>query len=192
MARIYLIETEKNIARERAVGKAYDGQFVAFITSNIKRDGVFFNGDVIDVINLQLQKEIKDTHTLVCMEGGFFKIGGRYFIGDICGIKEKGKTRYGSGYFFEISKSMYLCAKNNVSIRSVIKDITGKNYSVVSYLTDNLFQRSASMQLAVNNAKVAENGKLPTKLKLVKRNDSLKFNLLDEACEELLKERKLN
>lgn len=88
---------------------------------------------------------------VVAIEGGYFKVGNKYYLCDVCCIKDADGYKFGNGPLFTISKNMYDCAKQGVSLNMIIKQSTGyntdsnefkQNQGVVGYLSQNKYDRN--------------------------------------------------
>ena len=188
MAKIYLIGSEKNDSKFLAVKNAFPDIWIDIVLSKQKESRSLFNAEIIARIeSLLAEKEVKGPNRVVCIEGGFLKMDGHYYMTDICGIKDRDGLRFGAGYRIEISKDMYECAKSGRFLKQIIQNIyrSSENLSVVSFLTNNKINRADSLDRAVKNAQNAEVGKLRIKKDIINESNSKNFQRLDEACKIL-------
>lgn len=143
--------------------------------------------------------------TVISIEDGVFSNAGRYFISDVCCIKEPQGFRFGCGYFYEISKNMYDYIKLGGNLNDLIHEIennTSKSFpgGVTSLLSN--FQHGRKKQLikAIRNAKKANLIENPNRQMFQHLNIKRKywissvstedFKLLDKKCFNAIK--KLN
>ena len=195
MAMIYLVETVKNKTRENVVIDTFGDTYVKLVHSRHTKRVTSFNNDVLDTIKQLLnEKDVRNNNAAVCIEGGYFKKGNRYFIGDICGIKDRNGTKIGPGLFVEISPNMYYCAKNGNSLRDIITKIgetkkgdfnTFGGTSVLKYLTDDTVSRYVCMAEAVKNAQNNDYNKPFKTIPIISKTDSENFKKLDAVCKDL-------
>lgn len=145
---------------------------------------------------------------IISIEGGHFKINGKYYISDVCCVKDSNGYRFGFGNFYEISKNMYTCIKHNISLNNLIKEITlpklytqnssglfRQNLSVINFLTNGKMTRKVGNMKALKDAlsqKYVQNYQLTyrPKFHLLSLSENENFKKLDEICVKTLAKNK--
>lgn len=146
----------------------------------------------------------KFSETVVSVEDGVFYDKGKYYISDVCCIRDSGGYRFGYGYFLEISKTMRDYIRSGESLTTLVKTIEEENgrklkNGVIGYLTDGEFTRKDFALKAIENAVNAKrvdkfNNPSIGSRTMFSNNDSEHFQTLDRRCHDflqVLKERKL-
>lgn len=195
MAKLYLIEDFKNVVKETVVMKSFLGRRVCIVYE----DGVvkpLIDKEVLQKISSTLQaRRLRLYDRAICIEGGFFKRGNSYYIGDICGIRDYYGMKFGTGYFYEITENIYNYAKAGKSLRYMVKEIVQRNdsrrkESVIDFITGRQETRATSIALAVENARDAEYNVFPKTVRVIKKCSN-NLQILDNRCREYLIENRL-
>lgn len=146
-------------------------------------------------------KNIKQNYDIaIGIEGGYISQENNYYLVDICCIKDKYGYKFGHGPFFTISKNMFKCVSENISLNTLIKDLIGyssarefKQYlGVVAFLSDGKTKRDYGNFLAINSAINSDymhinNYKLDFSKVIELKGE--KFNILDEICSRNLNQK---
>ncbi len=128
---------------------------------------------------------------VIGFEGGYFKMNGSYFIGEVCCVRHKDKYHFGLSPFVKISKNMFECVKNDIPLGLLVSEYMGVKHEdfkeksgVLQYLTNGKFSRSVGSVVAFNDAMKAEGYpsfeevKFTFKCQVVK-NNTYAYNILD-------------
>ena len=133
---------------------------------------------------------------IIAIEGGLIRLDNKYFMTDVCCLKDKLGYRFGFGNFYEISKSMYICAKKGFSLGDIVKAIDRSSVGgVINYITEGHYNRKSSIERSVGEAIMASyvndyNLTNKTKIKRVLLSECKNFKKLDFACKDLLSKTK--
>jgi len=155
----------------------------------------------------QLLLTLKKADLYVAIESGFFEINSKFFISTVAisHNSDEFQTLMGVSDFYEISKNMFECVKNDISLNKIITDIENINDEnreykqfdgILGYITNKKITRASDCIQALS--RLDEN--LPEKLKIcpdnlplllekygTKKISSENFERLDKACEKYLK-----
>lgn len=193
----YLVASEKNCAKERAVIEFFGKENFKTLPADA-HEGNLFNGQVFERLEKRLSSFHPDRKEIyLAIEGGYFKRDNRFFMGDVCAIKDEYGVRVGIGYLFELSESMYKFVKCGGQLGELVTKITKadknpariRQRGVVSYITNGKVSRSDGIIKAVENAFYASYDCLPKNVKIVKKNELSKYyQKLDERCKKELRE----
>lgn len=128
---------------------------------------------------------------VIGFEGGYFKMNGSYFIGEVCCVRHKDKYHFGLSPFVKISKNMFECVKNDIPLGLLISEYMGVKHEdfkeksgVLQYLTNGKFSRGVGSEVAFNEAMKAEGypsfeeTNFAFKCQVVKNNPQA-YNILD-------------
>ena len=135
--------------------------------------------------------DVKYKDFVIGFEGGYFKMNGSYFIGEVCCVRNKDKYHFGLSPFVKISKNMFECVKNDIPLGLLISEYMGVKHEdfkeksgVLQYLTNGKFSRGVGSEVAFNEAMKAEGypsfeeTNFAFKCQLVKNNPQA-YNILD-------------
>ena len=135
--------------------------------------------------------DVKYKDFVIGFEGGYFKMNGSYFIGEVCCVRNKDKYHFGLSPFVKISKNMFECVKNDIPLGLLISEYMGVKHEdfkeksgVLQYLTNGKFSRGVGSEVAFNEAMKAEGypsfeeTNFAFKCQVVK-NNSQAYNILD-------------
>ncbi len=135
--------------------------------------------------------DVKYKDFVIGFEGGYFKMNGSYFIGEVCCVRNKDKYHFGLSPFVKISKNMFECVKNDIPLGLLISEYMGVKHEdfkeksgVLQYLTNGKFSRGVGSVVAFNEAMKAEGypsfeeANLAFKCQVVK-NNPYAYNTLD-------------
>lgn len=135
--------------------------------------------------------DVKYKDFVIGFEGGYFKMNGSYFIGEVCFVRNKDKYHFGRSPFVKISKNMFVCVKNDIPLGLLISEYMGVKHEdfkeksgVLQYLTNGKFSRGVGSEVAFNEAMKAEGypsfeeTNFAFKCQVVKNNPQA-YNILD-------------
>lgn len=135
--------------------------------------------------------DVKYKDFVIGFEGGYFKMNGSYFIGEVCCVRNKDKYHFGLSPFVKISKNMFECVKNDIPLGLLISEYMGVKHEdfkeksgVLQYLTNGKFSRGVGSEVAFNEAMKAEGypsfeeTNFAFKCQVVKNNPQA-YNILD-------------
>lgn len=135
--------------------------------------------------------DVKYKDFVIGFEGGYFKMNGSYFIGEVCCVRNKDKYHFGLSPFVKISKNMFECVKNDIPLGLLISEYMGVKHEdfkeksgVLQYLTNGKFSRGVGSEVAFNEAMKAEGypsfeeTDFAFKCQVVKNNPQA-YNILD-------------
>lgn len=135
--------------------------------------------------------DVKYKDFVIGFEGGYFKMNGSYFIGEVCCVRNKDKYHFGLSPFVKISKNMFECVKNDIPLGLLISEYMGVKHEdfkeksgVLQYLTNGKFSRGVGSVVAFNEAMKAEGypsfeeTNFAFKCQVVKNNPQA-YNILD-------------
>ena len=135
--------------------------------------------------------DVKYKDFVIGFEGGYFKMNGSYFIGEVCCVRNKDKYHFGLSPFVKISKNMFECVKNDIPLGLLISEYMGVKHEdfkeksgVLQYLTNGKFSRGVGSEVAFNEAMKAEGypsfeeTNFAFKCQVV-RNNPQAYNILD-------------
>ena len=135
--------------------------------------------------------DVKYKDFVIGFEGGYFKMNGSYFIGEVCCVRNKDKYHFGLSPFVKISKNMFECVKNDIPPGLLISEYMGVKHEdfkeksgVLQYLTNGKFSRGVGSEVAFNEAMKAEGypsfeeTNFAFKCQVVKNNPQA-YNILD-------------
>ena len=135
--------------------------------------------------------DVKYKDFVIGFEGGYFKMKGSYFIGEVCCVRNKDKYHFGLSPFVKISKNMFECVKNDIPLGLLISEYMGVKHEdfkeksgVLQYLTNGKFSRGVGSEVAFNEAMKAEGypsfeeTNFAFKCQVVKNNPQA-YNILD-------------
>lgn len=135
--------------------------------------------------------DVKYKDFVIGFEGGYFKMNGSYFIGEVCCVRHKDKYHFGLSPFVKISKNMFECVKNDIPLGLLISEYMGVKHEdfkeksgVLQYLTNGKFSRGVGSEVAFNEAMKAEGypsfeeTNFAFKCQVVKNNPQA-YNILD-------------
>ena len=128
---------------------------------------------------------------VIGFEGGYFKMNGSYFIGEVCCVRHKDKYHFGLSPVVKISKNMFECVKNDIPLGLLISEYMGVKHEdfkeksgVLQYLTNGKFSRSVGSMVAFDEAMKTEGypsfeeANFAFKCQVVK-NNTYAYNILD-------------
>lgn len=135
--------------------------------------------------------DVKYKDFVIGFEGGYFKMNGSYFIGEVCCVRNKDKYHFGLSPFVKISKNMFECVKKDIPLGLLISEYMGVKHEdfkeksgVLQYLTNGKFSRGVGSEVAFNEAMKAEGypsfeeTNFAFKCQVVKNNPQA-YNILD-------------
>lgn len=136
------------------------------------------------------------SETVIAIEDGIFSDHGHYYINDICCIKDSDGYRFGCGNFIEISKNMYDCIRNGISLKDIIVDIKEEDGDaskggVIGFLTDGALDRKKQAKYSIKSAlggkkiRIFDTYHIDRKT-FLSNNSSPNFQRLDQKCKEVL------
>lgn len=137
---------------------------------------------------------IHDVHYrdyVIGFEGGYFKMNGSYYIGEVCCVRHNDKYHFGVSPFVKISKNMFECVKNDIPLGLLVSEYLGVEHKdfkdksgLLQYLTNGKFSRSVGSMVAFDEAMKAEGypsfeeANFAFKCQVVK-NNTYAYNILD-------------
>ena len=135
--------------------------------------------------------DVKYKDFVIGFEGGYFKMNGSYYIGEVCCVRHNDKYHFGLSPFVKISKNMFECVKNDIPLGLLISEYMGVKHEdfkeksgVLQYLTNGKFSRGVGSEVAFNEAMKAEGypsfeeTNFAFKCQVVKNNPQ-SYNILD-------------
>ncbi len=193
-----IIVASGNNAKIQAVYNVFEGEDIDFciVSSDVSNRPIGID-TIIGAYNRANNVE-KEGDYIVALEGGYFVIGDKYYIADICCIKSDKGYQFGNSDLFTLSKNMFDCVNNNISLNAVIKNITNyketknsfkQGLGIVGYMSQGKYDRCFGNTQAVMNAYNSEVCTLEDFHPIFNNIIDLhgeQFDRLDEECKHCL------
>lgn len=193
-----IILTSENKSKLLAVKKFFPQSDITCVYSNSEVSNKPINNEVILGAFNRTKNVTQNCDIAIGIEGGYISEKGNYYLVDICCIKDKYGYKLGNGPVFTISKNMFECVSEGISLNKLIKDLVGYSSSrefkqylgIVAFLSNGKIKRDYGNLRAIKSAVSADYMSVKAYKPDFSNVIDLKgenFDILNEICFNTLK-----